>query len=341
MTTVACRGMVAESEGEGPPVVMLHGLGGTSNSFQPLLAALAGFRIVRLDLAGSRTLADAAAQDHRRAAGAGGRRRRRASRRQPGAFRRPLVGHDDLPAYRRAASRAGGEPHAVRPARRAAGCGPRTAARARRAGATRGHEPVADQLIATALSAATANDNPVAVAFVRESHMRQDPEGYARTCEALARPSGPTTAHRLPDPAGHRRRGRGRPAERRAGLADRIGGAKTVVLDRCGHWTPIEKSQECGKLLSEFLRGIRSEDKQARRRAAATATGGSIMAYETERLERQRRADPLHQRPHPRRHRRVSLHRRGAGPGQPHQADHARLLAASASPRRRRTAARP
>ena len=37
-------------------------------------------------------------------------------------------------------------------------------------------------------------------------------------------------------------------------LADKIGGAKTVILNRCGHWS--EKSKECGKLLSEFMRGI-------------------------------------------------------------------------------------
>ncbi len=39
-------------------------------------------------------------------------------------------------------------------------------------------------------------------------------------------------------------------------LAGKIGGAKTVILSRCGHWTPIEKAKECGKLLSEFVRGI-------------------------------------------------------------------------------------
>jgi hypothetical protein len=28
-------------------------------------------------------------------------------------------------------------------------------------------------------------------------------------------------------------------------LAEKIGGAKTGI-NRCGHWTPIEKSKECG-----------------------------------------------------------------------------------------------
>ena len=51
-------------------------------------------------------------------------------------------------------------------------------------------------------------------------------------------------------------------------LADKIGGAKTVILNRCGHWTPVEKSRECGKLLSEFVRGIPVEE-HARRCGAA------------------------------------------------------------------------
>ena len=46
----------------------------------------------------------------------------------------------------------------------------------------------------------------------------------------------------------------------------------------------------------------------------------------------------LHQCARPRCDRRISLHRRGAGAGQPHQADHARLARASARPRRRRPA---
>ena len=46
---------------------------------------------------------------------------------------------------------------------------------------------IADQIVANALSASTRANQPAAVAFVRESLMRQDPEGYARTCEALAK----------------------------------------------------------------------------------------------------------------------------------------------------------
>ena len=44
MTTIAFRDMVVDTEGRGPAVVMLHGLGGTSNSFQTLMPRLGGYR---------------------------------------------------------------------------------------------------------------------------------------------------------------------------------------------------------------------------------------------------------------------------------------------------------
>ncbi|MBC7938843.1 MAG: alpha/beta fold hydrolase, partial [Chitinophagaceae bacterium] len=45
--------MVVEDEGEGDAVVCVHGLGGSSNSFTPLMPALARHRVVRVDLPGS------------------------------------------------------------------------------------------------------------------------------------------------------------------------------------------------------------------------------------------------------------------------------------------------
>ena len=42
-----------EIDGEGPPVVFLHGLGATSSCFQPLLSSLRGFRCIRPDFPGA------------------------------------------------------------------------------------------------------------------------------------------------------------------------------------------------------------------------------------------------------------------------------------------------
>jgi len=257
MTSIRFMGMTVDSDGDGPPIVMLHGLGGTSNSFQAIVALLAGFRIVRLDLPGAgrsplpvqqltvRFLVEAIenATVHL------------------GVGRAHIVGHSfgTLIAQHLAASR---------PERVASLTlfgpilEPQDAARERlrhRAATARqeGMCTVADQLTGSVLSTTTANDNPVAVAFVRESHMRQDAEGFARSCEALAQAE--KADHRLIDCPTLIVTGDedaiGPPSVARE-LADKIGNAKTVVLHRCGHWTPIEKSKECGKLLSEFVRGI-------------------------------------------------------------------------------------
>ena len=46
--------------------------------------------------------------------------------------------------------------------------------------------PIADTLVQVALSADSRIHQPAVAAFVREIIMRQDAEGYARNCEALA-----------------------------------------------------------------------------------------------------------------------------------------------------------
>ena len=45
--------VVVEEEGEGDAVVCVHGLGGSSNTFTPLMPALARHRVIRVDMPGS------------------------------------------------------------------------------------------------------------------------------------------------------------------------------------------------------------------------------------------------------------------------------------------------
>ncbi|RYY69719.1 MAG: alpha/beta fold hydrolase, partial [Comamonadaceae bacterium] len=45
--------VAAEEEGEGPVVVCVHGLGGSSNTWTPLMPAMARHRVIRIDLPGS------------------------------------------------------------------------------------------------------------------------------------------------------------------------------------------------------------------------------------------------------------------------------------------------
>jgi len=87
--------------------------------------------------------------------------------------------------------------------------------------------------------------------------MRQEAEGFTHSCEALAQAEKadyrligcPTLIVTGEDDVVA-------PPSIAYELTDKIDGAKTVILPRCGHWTPIEKVKECGIILSDFLREI-------------------------------------------------------------------------------------
>ena len=125
-----------------------------------------------------------------------------------------------------------------------------------RAGSTGMHE-ITQNLLQTALSADTRHRLPVTVAFVRESLMRQDGEAYALSCEALAGAQAAaveriTAAVLLVtgDEDGVA------PPQMVRTMAERLHGARStrvVVLPRCGHWTPLERPDECQRELREFL----------------------------------------------------------------------------------------
>ena len=244
-----------EIDGDGRPIVFLHGLGATSSSFQPLLDALGGFRCIRPDLPGA------------------GR-----SARPYAALTMDALVQSTLDIVRLVA---GGPVHIVAHsigtlvAQHAAIAAPDAVlsltlfgpigeptdpARERlreRARLVRqdGMVAVADAIAAAGLSSATKFGNPVAFAYVRESHLRQDGEGFAQSCEALAAAKGvDLRAVRCPtllitgedDPVA--------PPNAAQALADKIRGAKLRILARCGHWTPLEQPKECARLASEHIR---------------------------------------------------------------------------------------
>ncbi len=255
MTSVSVGGFEVEVEGEGPAVFLVHGLGGSSNSFQALLPSLSGFRCLRPDLPGSarsrlpygKLTMDMLVRSVSEALNA------------LGGAPCHLVGHSmgTLICQHIAAQ----TPEAVMSmALFGAFPEPTDAARERlkdRARIARrdGMAVVADAVVGAAVSPTTRSSNPIAPAFVRESHMRQDQEGFAQTCEALAEAKGADLRLvRCPvllvtgeeDSVG--------PPSVAHAMAERLKGARVRVLDRCGHWTPIERPIECGKLLGEFVR---------------------------------------------------------------------------------------
>ncbi|MFN9452269.1 MAG: alpha/beta fold hydrolase [Rubrivivax sp.] len=181
--------MWVEDEGEGDAVVCVHGLGGSSNTFTPLMPVLARHRVLRPDLPGSGRSqhAEGALAIERFASAVQGACERL------GITRAHFVGHSlgtivcqhvaaNAPALVRSLTLFGpliAPPEAARTAMRA------RAAKARSEG-TAGMQDITAALLNAALSADTRQRQPLALAFVRESLMRQDSEAYARMCEALA-----------------------------------------------------------------------------------------------------------------------------------------------------------
>jgi pimeloyl-ACP methyl ester carboxylesterase len=114
---------------------------------------------------------------------------------------------------------------------------------------------IADAAATGGTSSSSRSANPLLAPFVRESHMRQDAEGFAQTCEALA---GGVAADlrflRCPTLIVTGDEDAVAPPSAAQALADRIKGARLKVLEHCGHWTPFERPQDCARLLSEHVR---------------------------------------------------------------------------------------
>ena len=251
--------IAVEDEGEGPVVVCVHGLGGSGNTFTPLMPALARHRVIRADLPGS------------------GRSQRAEGEltiaryveallrvcERLGISRAHWIGHSmgtivcqhiaaDHPKCVAGLALFGpliAPPDAARTAMKA------RAAKAREGAA--GMQEITQGLLQAAISADTRQRLPVAVAYVRESLMRQDGEAYARSCEALA--SAPAAqVERIEAPVllvTGDEDGVAPPQAVRA-MADRLHRAadkRVVVLPRCGHWMPIERPEECQRELRDFL----------------------------------------------------------------------------------------
>lgn len=115
---------------------------------------------------------------------------------------------------------------------------------------------IADGVINVALSEQTRRNKPEVVACVREMLLRQDPEGYARSCEAVAESVG-VDLRRIACPvlllAGSD--DSVSPPAVSQKMAEELPEAKAVVLENCGHWLTLERPFDVSRALAEFLPG--------------------------------------------------------------------------------------
>ncbi len=251
--------VAVEDEGDGPAVVCVHGLGGSSNTFTPLLPALARHRVVRFDLPGSgrsqRVEGELSIARYVETALAVCARLDITRAHWVGHSMGTIVCQHLAAAHPKLVASVALFGPLIEPPEAARGAMRTRAAKARE-GASGMHE-ITTALLNAAISADTRARQPVAVAFVRESLMRQDPDGYARSCEALAGAQR-AAVHTIEAPVllvTGDEDGVAPPQSVRA-MSDRLHAAKStrvVVLPRCGHWTPIERPDDCQRELREFL----------------------------------------------------------------------------------------
>jgi len=259
--------MAVEVDGDGDAVVCVHGLGGTTNVWTPLMPALARHKVVRIELPGAGrsqrayAMAESAPDKGRLSIGAFADAVLRVCG-TLGLRRAHFAGHSmgtivclhlavREPSLVASLLLFGALPAPPEPAREGLR---KRAALARSAGMF----PIADSIVQSALSAHSRETQPVTVAVVRELLLAQDAEGYARHCEALAAAE-PAPLEQVACPvllvAGEE--DAVAPVQTARAMSAKLAAAQLVTLPRCGHWMTFERATECQQAAREFLARVR------------------------------------------------------------------------------------
>ena len=267
MSLVWVDRMAVDVRGEGDAVVFIHGLGGSLNAWTPLLPALPRSRLVRMDLPGAGrsskayALGESTPHGGKISVSTHADAVRRVCESQ-GITHAHVVGHSfgtiiaqhvaaQTPALVRSLTLFGAlaePPQGMRDTMKA------RAPVAREQGLFGIAEGTSD----FSLSASSKQTQPVTVAYVREAIGAQDPEGYARNCEALA---GATSARleliRCPTLIVNGDEDQVTPLSGARHLAERLVNARVEVFSRCGHWPMFERAAESQRALRDFIQSVR------------------------------------------------------------------------------------
>jgi 3-oxoadipate enol-lactonase len=254
MQQINGKPLFVEREGEGPAVLFVHGLGGTTNFYEPQARALAdSHTVIRFDLEGAgRSPLTGTPSIESWASDA------EAILDQFGIGEAAVVGHSmgTLIAAHLAVSR----PERVSKlallgALRAQPDQAKKATRQRAATVReKGMEAVAPGIVAVATSERTRRDHPALAAFVRELLFRQDPQGYAACCEALANATSPAFADiRAPVLLIAGRDDKTSPPETSETLAKEIPSTQLEVIPDIGHWHAVEAAGQVTAALRDFI----------------------------------------------------------------------------------------
>lgn len=242
-----------EQEGNksGPSILFIHGLGGTTNTYQPLVSSLQDFNLVRFDWAGhgrstlpQKTSIDSYVEDAE------------AIINHFSLKDITVVGHSlgCLVALTLAAK----EPSLISklvlygPIKAPPQAG-RDGAKARAESVRKGGmAAVADTVVGNAFAARTLKERPEIVAFGRELLSRQNAEGYALACLSLAESRDPEWSAikaKTTIVSGSEDRV-STPALCKA-IAEELGHTKVdlVTFEGVGHWHTLENAKESAEVL--------------------------------------------------------------------------------------------
>lgn len=253
MMKIGGKSIAVETHGEGDAIIMIHGLGGSSNAWHAQAGILSRtHRVVRLDLEGSgrspvrgKLSMASFAQDVTTLMDKLDIKSAHFAGHSMGTI---VCQHLAVKSPSRVKSLALLGPLAEPPE-------PARAAIRDRAKLAReqGMVPIADTLVQVAISAETRTHQLAVAAMVREIIMRQDAEGYARTCEALAAAkSADLSKIKCPTLLITGDEDGVAPPANVKKLNTAIKKSKMQVLTGCGHWQPIEKPAETNTALLNF-----------------------------------------------------------------------------------------
>ncbi len=240
--------------GDGPDIVMLHGLGGSAHVFQPLVSALEGeFRIIRPELPGSARSRSPLTLSFDSLSS------KIESMMQILSVKSAhLMGHSlGTLLCQKIAARSPDQIASlslfgalVEPPETARQALKQRAAQVR----SEGMESVVDAVVTATTSRHTQANQPLVIALVRQLLDAQHDEGYALTCEALA-------AAKKVEPGLIRcpvlmmggQEDAVTPPSMMTLLQDQLKDSESHVLDDCGHWTTLEAPTQCAKTAHQFL----------------------------------------------------------------------------------------
>jgi 3-oxoadipate enol-lactonase len=255
MATHMIGRMAVEVDGEGVPIILLHGLGGTSNTWAPLMPTLVRYKTICIDLPGAGrsnkvegpiSIASLVSAVEKIALSLN-------------ISNAHIIGHSmgSIVATHLAASTKLVKSLLLFGPLLAPPDGARAAIKQRadkaRSEGVEGMQAIADTLVSASTSSESKSKRLTSVAFVRESLMRQCPDGYARNCDALAE-ANPANTSRIACPtllvtgsddvvA---------PPQSVRLMSEKITGSSVEILRGCGHWTTIEMPDECAAITKRF-----------------------------------------------------------------------------------------